>query len=247
MPKLVKIINSFTAGLHHDYVNFEMTKVKFRLGNYPEIIKNINRIYYRGENLLLNKLSPELVGIYININSIDRYNISLDNLAFDTNNNIIILIDILNRTFNSSSMTYFFFKVMKKLKILFIPCYLEKVLEFSSKSQNITVALNSLHLLFLCLFFEKSCNEVKLCSNDKLLLDNIKIFQKHIQTYFSNITSENSRNFISLLKLFMDEAYKNDASIVLKKIKERNFHCHFTKKHIILNSEDNTYFFNFHM
>lgn len=247
MPKLVKIINSFTAGLHHDHINFQMTKSVFGQENYPEIIKNINRICYRGENSLLNKLSPELVGIYINISSLDRYNISSENLCIDTNSNIVNLIEILNISFKSSSMTYFFFKVMKKMKILLIPSYLEKVLEFSSKSQNITVALNSLHLLFLCLFFEKSGNEVKLCFDDKLLLNNIKVFQKHIQTYFSNITSESSRNFISLLKLFMDEAYKNDASIVLKKIKERNFHCHFTKKHILLNSEDNTYFFNFHM
>ena len=208
MSNLIKKINSFTKNLHHDVITYEEVKKIFQEGNYQKIIHTINRIFYRGENGLINKLSGNLFDIYVELCRYDRYLISQKNIRFTkSENNIFYLLRdlIIYYTNNQCEYShYLFFKIMKKMKILFSPEYLIFVINTSSEIGNKKILHKAINLLLFTLFFETRNNKIHQVDDETTIFSHLHFFE---------------RIFKNALKIAIDNQKKEIVYMLLTMIK----------------------------
>ena len=176
MPSLIKRINSLTANLPHDLIQYKDVVAIFSSGNYDRIIHTIHRICYRGENGLMHLLSPELQGLYIELSSFNRYGVSVENINYIPGNRVTMLLGCLVESFTAET-TYFFFKILKKMKILFMPQYLEKILYYSSQLGNVSILHKCLNLYLFTMIAEERDAKIQRISNKELLFTNKNQFE----------------------------------------------------------------------
>jgi len=198
MPSLIKRINSLTANLPHDLIQYKDVVTIFSSGNYDRIIHTIHRICYRGENRLMHLLSPELRGLYIELSSFNRYGVSVENINNIPGNRVTMLLGRLVESFTAET-TYFFFKILKKMKILFMPQYLEKILYYSSQLGNVTILHKCLNFYLFTMISEERDAKIELISNQELIFTNTKQFEKVFRECINIAIVHNQTKAIHLL------------------------------------------------